>query len=156
MRSIAVSRFSRVLAALAAAVTLFQAAPAMAQGERLAAECVQEMHETARQTSLSVHALAARGAHLIAAMDTQGATDDQLIETAENTLEAIRRRATAGATRINTLADRCIERLIDIGADDVLIHRVNQARRLSLGAIADEASDSAGFVRAALRRALNN
>lgn len=156
MHSIARSRLARVAAALAAAFTFLHTAPALAQGERLAAECIHEMQDTARHTSASVHAIAARGAQLINAIDDQGATDEQLIEAARNTNQTIQRRAAAGADRINGLADRCVERLGNIGADDQLITRVNQARRILLGSVADAAVESAEFVRAALRRALND
>jgi len=156
MHSIARSRLARVAAALAAAFTFLHTAPALAQGGRLAAECIHEMHDTARHTSASVHAIAARGAQLIGAIDDQGATDEQLIEAARNTNQTIQRRAAAGADRINGLADRCVQRLGDIGADEQLITRVIQARRILLGSVADAAVESAEFVRAALRRALND
>jgi len=154
MRSITVPRFSRLLAVVLSVLTLAHSTPALAQGEGLAAECISEMRETARRTSVAVHALAARGAQLIHSIDDQGATDEQLTQAAENTLEAIRRRAGIGGAHVNALADRCVTRLTDLGAAPELIERVNRARRASLAAIADEASDSATFVRLALRRAL--
>ncbi len=156
MRSISLSRFAQVAAAFAATFTFLQAAPALAQGERLAAECIHEIHDTTRHTSASVHAIAARGAQLINAIDDQGATDEQLIEAARNTIQAIHRRAGSGASRVNALADRCIERLVDLGADRMLITRVNHARRIALGTISDAATESAEFVRAVLRRALQD
>lgn len=156
MRLITVSRFSRLMAVVLSVLTLAHTAPAFAQGESLAASCIVEMRESARRTSHAVHALAARGAQAIAAIDNQGGSDEQLTQTAESTLAAIHRRAQAGATHVNTIAGRCTARLEEIGAAPELIDRVNQARRASLGFIASAAEESAAFVRAALRRALEN
>jgi len=156
MSSISIPSLSRLPIIAASFMALLITGSALAQGERLAAECVQQMHKTAHNTGQTIHTIARRGIGAIQAIDDNDGTDEQLIAAARQTHSAVAARAEAGTDRINAAAERCIDALVDMDADRSLIRRVNHARRMSLGVITDAAQSANRRVHTALHRALNN
>ena len=147
-------RFQALLGALLLA--LVPMGSAMGQGEMIAARCIHEMRGIGRHTNQAVDAAAYRGVHLIAALDQQGASDERLIAAANHVKDRIQGLAQRGAGAVNDAAEACVRRLVDAGADEALIERVNAARRTVLGAIHDNAAGATHRINMALRRALEN
>ncbi|HED53104.1 MAG TPA: hypothetical protein ENJ00_02750 [Phycisphaerales bacterium] len=147
-------RFQVLLGALLLA--LVPMGSALGQGEMIAARCIHEMRGIGHRTNHAVNSVAHRGIHLIAALDEQGASDDQLIAAANRIKERLHATARRGAAAVNEVAEACVRRLVDAGADDALIMRVNQARENVLGAIRENAAGATERVNMALHRALTN
>lgn len=150
-------RFPAWFAMIAAAAWLGFAPAATAQDAVvITARCVDAIQSTGNETRESVRAAAARGVRALAVLDANEATDEQLIAAADAAKSAVQRRATAGAGRIDRLADHCVAVLEGLEADQRLIDRVEAARtnqKRSIGTVATNAHEA---VNAALEFALNN
>jgi len=120
----------------------------------LVKKCVHEIRRTARSTTHAVANIAQNGVERIYNLAMNGAPDGAIIESARRSIDAIHQRAGAGAERVNTLADRCVAALREVGADRELIGLVNRARHAALGRIGDAARHAIMVVRQAADRAI--
>lgn len=133
-------------------------APALAQDEGdpagPVAQCVRQINEVRAQTVQTLNQGARRAVAGLAALDENGAGEDELTSAATEAAEAIKQTGAAGVGAIHRIAAACLGVLASNDAPPAAARAVLSARDRAIGAIHSQTRESVGQVRRALRRAL--
>jgi len=142
------------LAALIASICF--TSPARADAEDLAQRCIQAIHETMHIAVDRIHHRTAMGVRHIEHLDANGASDDELRESAARSIRSINATARAATARISRLAHHCIQELRDMDAPPPLIAAVRNAAEEANQRVETAAQHGRRAILEALDEALNN
>ncbi len=147
---------TRTCSVLALIVSCLFAAPALADAETVARECIEHIRDSSARSVEAIHTTTEHGIARLRRLHDEGASDRELIHAARESTMRVHTIADSSSAHIARTVRRCVRTLRELEASDALIAAVREAGQTAHDRINRAAQNGTRLIHRALRAALDD